>query len=73
MLPEKLVPQQYAAPEVVRAQVWEFAGAIMTNDCPSETSEGRFASIRFPLPIVPVPEFIPQHKAVPAVVMAHVW
>ena len=37
MFPAKFDPQQYAAPDVVRPQVWEFAGATMVNDNPPET------------------------------------
>jgi hypothetical protein len=37
IFPPKLVPQQYVAPEVVRPQVWEFAGAIIVNEMPPAT------------------------------------
>jgi hypothetical protein len=73
MLPAKLLPQQYAAPDVARPHVWEFAGAIMENDMAPETRKGQRESFKYPLPRVPKPEFHPQHKAAPPVVIAHVW
>src|SRR5258708_29388613 len=67
------LPQQYAAPSSVSAQVLEVSAAAMApNDSPPITATGVSASFLVPSPSAPS-GLPPQHHAAPSRVSAQVW
>src|SRR5262245_3412544 len=71
--PYWLLPQQYATPADVTAQVWTDPALSCVKVSVVETATGALRSAVVPSPNCPVLKFLPQQKARPDRLRAQLW